>query len=659
MTELRIQSLKLQNFKGIKSLELPADGADLRIRGDNASGKTTVADAWSWLLWGKDSRGRTDFAIKTLTAAGEPHHGLEHVVEAEVSVGGRLRTLRRCYREKWVKRRGGKDQVMDGHETLCWIDGVPKGVREYQAAVDEICSEEAWRLLTDPTAFSTDDPPRWKWEDRRALVLRVCGDVSDEDVIACGDGLEDLRAVLEEGRSLEDHRAVLQAERRRLNKEREALPPRIDEVRRGMPEEAKGDAEAVRADLEAKRSRRAALAEERAGAAGGGAVAKLRAELQEVEAAMQRRRQEAVAAAREGLGAALERLSDGREAARSAERNLRDLERRLESTRQRRGNLLSDREEELAAWKEEDARQWNPADGVCGACGQNLPADKVEAARKRFNAAKAEKLTAISGKGKRIAAEIADLEADAETLEKEVENARGIVALAQKEEEAEAEAVGVERAKVEAASADDDAEYQALFERQVALEEQIKDAAGAKADAVAALDAKIADLDEEINALEAAAHQAHQRQKAEARLEELFAEEKRLAAELEEVERHLDLLAEFTRAKVTLLEDKVAARFELARFKLFDVQVNGEVVDCCEVLYDGVPYQSGLNHGHQVRVGLDVIRTLQKHFGFAPPVWVDQAESVTELPARGCQVVELVVSAEHQELEWSTARAAA
>ena len=62
---IKINKLILQNFKGIKALEISAEGENLNIYGDNATGKTTVFDAFTWLLFGKDSLGRSDFGIKT------------------------------------------------------------------------------------------------------------------------------------------------------------------------------------------------------------------------------------------------------------------------------------------------------------------------------------------------------------------------------------------------------------------------------------------------------------------------------------------------------------------------------------------------------------------------------------------------------------------
>ena len=70
--------------------------------------------------------------------------------------------------------------------------------------------------------------------------------------------------------------------------------------------------------------------------------------------------------------------------------------------------------------------------------------------------------------------------------------------------------------------------------------------------------------------------------------------------------------------------------------------INGGVEECCETLYNGVPYSTGLNTGHKIIVGLDIINTLSEHYGFRPPIFVDNAESVTDLPEMQAQVIRLV-----------------
>ena len=98
------------------------------------------------------------------------------------------------------------------------------------------------------------------------------------------------------------------------------------------------------------------------------------------------------------------------------------------------------------------------------------------------------------------------------------------------------------------------------------------------------------------------------------------------------------------------MEEKINSKFKLARFKLFDVQVNGGIAETCETTYQGVPYSSGLNNAARINVGLDIINTLAEHYRFDAPIFVDNAEAVTHLiPTRG-QIIRLVVSENDKDL---------
>ncbi|MGH9340099.1 MAG: AAA family ATPase, partial [Acidobacteriota bacterium] len=229
--KVTLHQLRLRNFKGVHEFTLDAAWEDVSIHGDNATGKTSLADAFHWLLFGKDSSGRANFEIKTLGADGEPEHGLDHSVEAELSLAGKKITLKKVYKEVWKKTRGSAQKTFAGNTTEHYIDGVPVRQAEYQQAIAELCDESVFRLLTDPVQFAE----RLHWQERRKILLDVCGDVADEDVIASQKALADLPEILE-GRTIDNHRKVIAGRRRDINRDLERLPVRIDEVTRSRPD---------------------------------------------------------------------------------------------------------------------------------------------------------------------------------------------------------------------------------------------------------------------------------------------------------------------------------------------------------------------------------------------------------------------------------------
>ena len=103
---IRINRIALHNFKGVRDAVFQFDGRNARIEGENGAGKSTVFDSFTWLLFGKDHQGQdwTNFDLKPIDPeTREPFHGLDHWVEAELTIDGAKRVLRRVVTENWVK----------------------------------------------------------------------------------------------------------------------------------------------------------------------------------------------------------------------------------------------------------------------------------------------------------------------------------------------------------------------------------------------------------------------------------------------------------------------------------------------------------------------------------------------------------------------------
>lgn len=142
-------------------------------------------------------------------------------------------------------------------------------------------------------------------------------------------------------------------------------------------------------------------------------------------------------------------------------------------------------------------------------------------------------------------------------------------------------------------------------------------------------------------------------EKAQGRAEELKAEEARHKEERKNLKGQLALIDAYTRAKVAMLQHHINQHFQMAEFKLFDTLLNGDIVECCETLYKGVPYHTNLNHGHRIQVGLDIINTFSRHLNLTLPVFIDNRESITQLPPTNAQVISLVVSKDNPALHYT------
>lgn len=137
--------------------------------------------------------------------------------------------------------------------------------------------------------------------------------------------------------------------------------------------------------------------------------------------------------------------------------------------------------------------------------------------------------------------------------------------------------------------------------------------------------------------------------RSEQRIKDLRAKEDNLLDEKEECAHQLYQLNLFTTTKINMLTDNINEKFDMAEFKLFNQLVNGELEETCITLVEGVEYGGGLNNAARINVGLDIINTLCRHYNVTAPIFIDNAESVTDIIKTDAQQIQLIVS-ENSEL---------
>jgi len=646
---MKLLTLRLENFQGIRDLVFEPHGKNADVFGDNGTGKTTLFNAFTWLLYDKDSLGRTAFEIKTLDASNEPLHGLDHCVEGVFSVNGRALTLRKEYKEVWTKKKGSAKETFTGHTTDHFIDGVPTTKGDYTAKIGEIADESVFKLLTNPMHFNT----MLKWSERRELLLEVCGDVPDKDVYASDKRLAKLPKILGD-RTAEQHKDVIRARMSTINKELDRIPVRIDEATRALPDiEGLVSAE-LTAELASVRKAKAEAEAELTRVKSGGETAEKTKTLREIEAAILQADFARNSAHNKALNEKNAELRKLQEILTGHESQAQAAQKRMKLVITEITEIMGHNEELRQRWHDENAKElaFEQSD-TCPTCGQAIPAEQLEDARAKaladFNRKKADKLAEINETGKLNSATIVAYEAELA----ELKNRAGVPS----EHEEAVKALQAEIAVMKLP--EPTREHQALIKRKEALAAEIEQLATNDAPIKAALQNTIDELQASIDALEADQQRLVLRASGEKRIEELSAQERKLAAEYERLQEEQFLLDEFTRAKVGLLEERINSKFKLTKFKLFDVQVNGGIAECCVAMHNGVPYDSGLNRGMQINVGLDIINVLAEHYGFAPPVFADNAESVVDLLPITSQVIRLVVSGSDKKLRIKYQTAAA
>jgi hypothetical protein len=631
---MKLLKLNLQNFKGIRNSEFDFGGIDATIYGDNATGKTTVFDSLCWLLFGKDSLDRADFEIKTLEN-GEPIHKVNHEVEAEfLNDDGNSFTLRRVYREKYSSPRGG-DTKLTGHTTDYFINEVPVKEKEYKQYINDVIAEDVFKLITNPLYFNE----QYSWQNRRKLLLEISGDIKDEEVINSRSELTRLAELLN-GRTVEEQRKIVAAKKTAINKELDMIPVRIDEALRNKADIDTSESK-LKTDIETLNKSIDELESQKATIVNGFSSTEKRSKIDEIGRQLKARQSEVLSI----YNTEKQRKRGEYEALLT---QLKIIESEHDRYTDRAYDLAKDIERESkrietlqAEFDTFNAQEFNKE--ACPTCGQPLPEDKqaeLEAAFNSEKAAKLEEWQSLIESAKKLKDNYEEqrevLLVKADGLTKEIEDKTKAYETKFKEYESYLEP-----------NVEDDPDYKELKAELFLLE--LDDGEEADDKEVARLDDEISSVKEKRAALETELNKYTLNADIQKRVIELENQQQKLAAEKNLLDETSFLIDEFVKAKVDMLEESINSHFEYARFKMFNVLVNGNVEECCETTYKGVPYRS-MNNAARMNVGLDIINALTKYYNVTAPVFIDNAEAVTDFIKCNSQTIKLVVDADFKEL---------
>ncbi len=222
--EIIIQKLVMRNFKGVKGERVVEFSPTVtKVYGANRTGKTTIADAFRWCLFGKNTEGKADFGIKTKDAHGEVIPELEHEVTVTLLVDGQQVAITRTYTEKWTKPRGVAEKVLTGHTTTYMVNGQLYTQRDFNDYINSLCSESLFMAITSPTYFVS-----LKADQQRSILTQMVGEVSPASVAQGKQEFEALLQIMGE-QNIEKFRQHLSYQMKEIKDELERIPVRISE----------------------------------------------------------------------------------------------------------------------------------------------------------------------------------------------------------------------------------------------------------------------------------------------------------------------------------------------------------------------------------------------------------------------------------------------
>lgn len=642
MKTITLKTLTLRNFKKIQSLTIDFDDKDTAIVGTNGVGKSTIFDAYTWLLYGKNSHDQQDFSIKTLGENNKVINRIEHSVCGVFDVTGESVTLQRIYTEKWTKRRGFEVEELTGHTTDYFINDVPKSKSEYDAFVKLMIYDPVAKVISSPLYFNE----KLKWQERREILSSMAGTTTSEDVLNFASdelsGATELIALLEARKSLTDEKTRISAQRKKLREELEQIEPRVSELQR-MTEHGV-DVEQVKSDVETCQHflaniERQQTDELKAQEAANDEVRKHNAKKFELEQQYTKLKGEAMTEHNKKQQSVLARENELKLEIQKIEFAIAEWNGKA----QRQANEINAIKQEMegvkAAYNQTKAQEFdnNCQDENCPTCGQQVPdyAQKREAMRAEFNAKKAEKLAEYIKKANELKAKHEALQTqcqahELEALKAELETKQTYLAEFQK-------SIAIDQ------FVDTNEMVELLAQIKLFVPMPPKQVSNTE------LTEKRREIQTQLDAYKSELAKVQQAEQVHGRIAELTEQRKKLAQEIATLEKLEFQIEVYQRAEIMLIESKVNSKFALVKWKMFDEQLNGGLAPTCEAIVNGTPYND-LNTASKINAGLDVINALSYHFGIFAPVFIDQRESIVTLQQTDCQVISLVVNEGYKEL---------
>ncbi len=651
MKKIILKSLALVNFKGVRDFSFAFNDGITTVCGDNGTGKTTLYDAYLWLLFGKDSTGRSDgangFNVKTTGEDGKPIYRLEHSVTAVLEVDGKEIKLQRSLVEKWQKVNGTTDEVMKD-ETQYFINDVRTGTKkEYQAEISEIIPEDVFRMITNPYYFTSLSA-----ETQKDMLLEMVGNIDDEEVAATD---PDFLALLDQinGTSLAKWAREIAAKKKACNDALATIPASIETAQKLMPDsedwamlenELKGVQDRVK-EIDRQIADKSALNDE---------AYKRKMALMKQQADLRIKLQDRENAIRMEVNAAHNKaISEIQQMENELSVNQNNLDKYRNDKMSVDGKIdelnakLVEMREQFKTVAKEQFPEPSGDVLVCPTCGEPYKGENLENAiaklRGNFEQNKAKRQKDIQTKGKQYKAE----------YDKAVEQQTKLTGLIAKLEDDALEIKGnitIKKNNIPVAGNADEAiandkECLDLRNDITEIDNQLK---------AEVPQADVSELQSEKTDRNAAIAEINKRLGKRAMIERVNKEiadleEKRIAnnqakADLEKWE---DVYLRFQKAKDEVLMQRINGLFNVVSFSFVKEQKNGGEKVTCYCTVNGVPY-ADVNACGKVNAGLDIINAICATKGISAPIFIDNRESFNVIIPTISQIVNLRVSNDKQ-----------
>lgn len=649
MKQLKIKKISIENFAGLKNQVFEFNGNDARVYGANGTGKTTTATALQWLLFDKGLDGSTkSFNPVPLDENNKEEYELIPTVEVELDENGKTLKIRKESHPKYTTNKTtNRKEYSRSRTKKQYINDESLKVKDFQSRISELISEDVFKLITNPAAFN-----QLHWKEQRTILFEIADDIDTETIIKTNEDFEAIHQILGD-HDIETKQKILKDKISQIEKDIKDIPIRINQTESNKQEVPKYDEERyeeVKQEIER-------LGKERIDVQNGKAEIDLRNQLADKQAELKRLEDNHEANNENRITSLNNEFNVEEGTVSNLKTQIKNNKQQIDYENNRRKTLLDKHKEIQSQIEEVKNRQFEyKDDGVCSCCGQPLPTDQVEQAKekalKQFNKNKSQEIEELNNSKERVVNDGKQIKPTIEKLESQNNSLQ--IRVNEAEEKSQRILNKINQLKASSVSVTQTVEYKSVLNDINEINNKRKDIKATINDQLVNIDNQITELTQEKVQFENVKAIESSNKHLDDAIRELRMQEDNLLDEKEEHVHQNQVLKAFVTTRVKMLTENVNNKFNIAEFKLFNQLVNGELEETCVTTVDGVEYSGGLNNAARINVGLDIINTLSQHYKITAPIFIDNAESITDIIPTEAQQIQLIVSGQDKNLRMET-----
>lgn len=629
--EMRLVRIEMRDFKSFKDKTIEFKG-NTTIKARNGIGKTTIADAFFWVIADNNYALVSNPEIFPLNVEES-----NPTVTLTVDIDGIEHTLCRQMKRTVKHNSDGIDSV--AYTSVYMVNSVTLGLANYKKKIEELGIDISKMLtLMHPEVFTSS-----KKDDARKILMQMAEPKSDLDICNMIEGTDELKDLLSKY-SFDEVAAMQKSTIKHINdtygKSGELLNKKIEGL-----EMSKANLEWSELELERNtyRAEIENLKAEIENAINTDALNDLKIKQAEVVSKMSIMRTSA--------------NENALNIRREKEQNVNFLKLALEGIKSTKANIerllsyetnkFDDYKNQFDGYKAElkdaEAVKFDESKNFCYVCKREYPADKKAEIKAEWEQKREAILTDVKAKMDSVNVKAKDTNKLIKSYKAEIEKLNADIDA--KLDEIEKATSEVENVVITDVTKTD--EYNALVTEMTSLGEKIATLESKKA-TITVLKSNLSITEEKLRECENKLALAEHNNQIDLQIAELRKQQNVFESDKARAEKILYLLDLVSRKKNEVLVDSINSHFKLVDFSLFKYTKGGEYKEALEIYIDGYLLGTHTNKGREILAKLDILDSMQNFFDQRLPIFADNMESLSDdTRARidlGTQLISLVVT---------------